>query len=293
MWLAHTRMTDSRSTPRVTAVIPCYNYGRFLSDAVTSVLAQTGADTDILVVDDGSTDQETIQLLDTAQWPRTQILRLPNQGVMKARNAGIAQATGEYILMMDADDVVDPGYIPSCIEALTLHQDAGFAYGDIRTFGLESWISRTPDRVRLSRILWDNPLPATAVFRRTALQSVGAYDETLTGHEDWELFIRLVAHGYPGIRASEVTSGYRKHGPSQVDRYAARHFTLTQEVRERHPHLYRDPKTLEALRKAEGTPRWFRFWAWLKYITFKPGIRVVRRWIKQLWIRLFAQTHRP
>ena len=92
--------------PQVSVIIPCYNQGRYLDDAITSVLVQTYQNFEILIVDDGSTEPETIEILQDYQQPKTRIIRTENQGVATARNLGIAQAQGTYILPLDADDKI-------------------------------------------------------------------------------------------------------------------------------------------------------------------------------------------
>src|SRR5437867_457309 len=104
--------------PRVSVVIPCYNLGRFLDEAVDSVLAQTFQDFEIVVVDDGSTDQETQRLLADYRKPGTRVVRSPNRGLPAAKNLGLAETTGPYVCMLDADDRLDPQLLAKSVAAL-------------------------------------------------------------------------------------------------------------------------------------------------------------------------------
>src|SRR3972149_1699479 len=90
--------------PRVSVIIPCYNLGPYLDEAVGSVLSQTYQDFEILVVDDGSTDPATRTLLADYRRPKTRVIQLPHGGLAAARNAGVANAGGEYLCALDADD---------------------------------------------------------------------------------------------------------------------------------------------------------------------------------------------
>jgi glycosyltransferase involved in cell wall biosynthesis len=101
--------------PKISVIIPCFNQGPYLDEAVDSVLAQTFQDFEILVVDDGSTDAETIKILRDFARPKTRIIRTENQGLSAARNNGIREAMGEYILPLDADDKIGPGYLEDAV----------------------------------------------------------------------------------------------------------------------------------------------------------------------------------
>src|SRR5437763_11165815 len=97
--------------PKISVIVPCYNLGEFLAEAVDSVLAQTCQDFEIVVVDDGSTDGPTNEILATFARPKTRLLRAPHAGLGAARNLGIANSTGEYLCALDADDRLDPTFL--------------------------------------------------------------------------------------------------------------------------------------------------------------------------------------
>ena len=96
---------------KVSVIIPCYNQGAYLNEAVESILAQSYRDFEIIVVNDGSTDEETNRLLSGYDRQQTRVLHTENQGLSSARNNGIREAQGEYILPLDADDRIDPTYL--------------------------------------------------------------------------------------------------------------------------------------------------------------------------------------
>jgi len=120
--------------PQVSVIIPCYNHGRYLDDAIASVLVQTYQNLEILVIDDGSTEPETIEVLQNYQQPKTRIIRTENQGVAAARNLGIAQAQGTYILPLDADDKIADSYLEKAVTLLESNQQLGIVYCEAEYF---------------------------------------------------------------------------------------------------------------------------------------------------------------
>src|SRR3954468_23453823 len=118
----------------VTAVVACFNYGRYLPEAVDSLLSQDGGAPHVIVVDDGSTDPGTHRALDALP-PEAEVVRRPNGGVSRARNAGLARARTPFLLVLDADDRLAPGALRVLREALDANPSAGFAYGHQRFFG--------------------------------------------------------------------------------------------------------------------------------------------------------------
>ncbi|HEX9287644.1 MAG TPA: glycosyltransferase family A protein, partial [Thermoanaerobaculia bacterium] len=106
------------SPPTVTVVIPCYNLGAYVSEAVQSVLDQTYSDFEILLIDDGSTDPVTRHLFASYRRPRTRILRTENQGLARTRNLGIREAAGRYVSFLDADNLLEPAFLERTVPLL-------------------------------------------------------------------------------------------------------------------------------------------------------------------------------
>ena len=124
-----TTSNGSPQTPSVSFVIPCYNLGRYLGEAVQSVLDQTVQDFEILIVDDGSTDLVTQQLLADGtrpDWPRTRVVHSENRGLPAAKNLGLAQTTAPYVCMLDADDRLDPRFLAVSTGALDSEPNVAF-----------------------------------------------------------------------------------------------------------------------------------------------------------------------
>src|SRR5262245_47528368 len=112
--------------PLVSVVIPCFNLGAYLDETVQSVLTQTVSDFEILIVDDGSTDAVTRDLLAGGRWPRAQVFRTENRGLARARNFLLGHARGEFICALDADDKLHPRYLESALSAF--EQDPGLTF---------------------------------------------------------------------------------------------------------------------------------------------------------------------
>src|SRR5580698_5215093 len=180
-------MTTERS--RVTVVIPCFNHGEFLREAVASVLDGKRSDIELLVVDDGSTDERTRELMDVLAREGIRVVRQENRGLSAARNAGVRVSEGEYVFPLDADDRLRDGWIDRAIEVLEERPEVGIVYGDAQFFGV--WTHRwTVGPIEPELLLEKNQLPASALFRRSVWEQNGGYDETmLQGYEDWEFWI--------------------------------------------------------------------------------------------------------
>jgi GT2 family glycosyltransferase len=197
--------------PAVSVVIPCYNLGAFVTEAVESVLAQTYKDVEIIVVNDGSTDAETVRVLQTLHRPQTTILTTDNHGLPAARNHGFRHARGRYICALDADDCLEPDFLERTIGRLEADPSLTFVSTWAECFGTEQWLWRQ-ERCDLIALLAECVVLTAAPIRRTALEAVGGYDEVsyLFGCEDWDLWISLTERGYLGTIVPEVLFRYRQ-----------------------------------------------------------------------------------
>ena len=197
-------------TPTVSVVIPCYNLGEYLDEAVQSVLDQTFQDFEILIVDDGSTDERTRSLLASYARPKTRIIRTENRGLPAAKNSGAANTTGRYLCMLDADDRLDPRYMEVSVAALEANPTLAFVSHWLRTFGDEDndW---TPERCDFPALLDMNTVNGAALVRREAVQAAGGFDEAMRdGCEDWDFWITLVERGFAGHILPEILFQYRR-----------------------------------------------------------------------------------
>lgn len=216
---------------RVSIVIPCYNAGELLREAVDSALAQTHADTEVVVVDDGSTDPRTAEVLASLAGPRVTVIRQANAGPAAARNRAIAAATGEFILPLDADDRFDPTYAAKALAEMQRDPSLGIVYCDAMKFGAESGIWKLP-AFSLREMAVDNVIFCSSLFRKADWAAVGGYRESLRhGMEDYEFWLRILSLGrgvakipeplfFYRIQESSRTTQFMEHRPNVVATYA-------------------------------------------------------------------------
>jgi len=228
--------------PKVSVIVACYDLGQYLDEAVNSVLAQTYRNFEILIIDDGSSDPATQALLAGYDRPQTQVLRMPHRGVSAARNFGLANATGEYACVLDADDWLDPTFLEKTMDVFQADSSLTFVSTWLRTFGDEQWEWK-PERCDLPTLLWEDTVLTAALVRRDAVLAVGGYDTRMPvqGEEDWDLWLTLVERGFQGTILREVLFNYRRRpgSLSTVSWYGPGHLPLTNYRVAKHAASYR------------------------------------------------------
>jgi glycosyltransferase involved in cell wall biosynthesis len=220
----------------VAVVIPCFDDGATIREAVASVTAQEPCE--LVVVDDGSTDSHTLQVLDELARAGHHVIHQPNRGTSAARMTGVAATRAPYVFPLDADDAVLPGSLATLVDTLDSRPDVAAAWGSVRLFGE---VER-PERVRAGtldpwRITYFNNIPYASLFRREALLAVGGW--SLSGpFQDWDLWMALAEAGYQGAGLEEPVLHYRRHAGRQFERGAARHGERYSTLRSRHRRLF-------------------------------------------------------
>jgi glycosyltransferase involved in cell wall biosynthesis len=204
-------------SPRISVLMPCFNHGAFIDEAIQSVFDQTFADAEIIVIDDGSSDPDTIERLRNLHTPRTKVLRTENRGLPAARNLAASHATASLFCALDADDRLDARWFERGVSLLDGRSDVAFVSHWLSTFGDESWTWR-PTSCDLPALLARNTVNGAALVRRDAFEAVGGYDESMReGCEDWDFWLRLVERGFHGAIIPEVLFYYRRT-PSSMSR---------------------------------------------------------------------------
>ncbi|MBM4359609.1 MAG: glycosyltransferase [Deltaproteobacteria bacterium] len=199
------------ATPLVSIVIACFEYGRFLEEAIQSALAQT-VDIEVIVIDDGSTDDSVT----VARRHPVRVDVLNRVGVCRVRNHGASLARGRYLLFLDADDRLPSDYTLRCLAALErAPARVAYAYTPMDLFGTET--GRFPSRPFAPRsLVVGNFVHVSALVRREAFEQVGGFDPNLRlGWEDYDLWLRLLDRGFHGTFVPETALQYRRHGPSR------------------------------------------------------------------------------
>ena len=151
----------------ISVIMPCHNDGLYIEEAVESLRQQTWKDIELIIIDDGSDDGSTVGIIESLVFPRKTILHTNHIGPAAARNRGIQEAGGKYILPLDADDKIDPEYIRRAVETMQSEPEVGIVYCHADLFGEASGKWDLPDYNLRSELL-DNVIFVTAVFRKEA-----------------------------------------------------------------------------------------------------------------------------
>lgn len=189
--------------PRVSVIIPAYNAEPFVADAVNSILCQGYPNLEIIVVDDGSTDG-TVSALG-AFGDAVVVIRQENRGQAAARNAGIRRATGTLIGFLDADDLWTDHHIASMLPYL---RDDQFEY--VRGYAQYVRAVGTPQEERSEKI-YLAPLVASCLYKKSLIDAVGPFDESMRRGEDFDWHVRIAEHGGREKKIEEVAMLYRRH----------------------------------------------------------------------------------
>jgi glycosyltransferase involved in cell wall biosynthesis len=235
-------MSEVDANPLISVVIPCYNHGRFLLQAVDSVVVQTYGGWELIIVDDGSTDDSAAQAERLiARYPdqHIQLLRQANQGLSASRNNGIRHARGRYILPLDADDQIEPTMLAETLAVLERRSEVGFVYTDVWMFGEENRIW-SGGAYSLDKLRFDCPMVPATLFRKDAWAVVGGFRGDLhpQGYEDWDFWLSLAEAGWQGQHIARPLVRYRRAESSMLA-HARRHdLELRAQIVLHHPSLY-------------------------------------------------------
>ena len=195
---------------KVSVIVPCYNQGQFLSQCLDSILAQTYTNWECVIVNDGSLDnsQQIIEAY-VNQDTRIRYIFQENQGPSVARNNGIVQSKGEFILPLDADDLIADTYIEKALSIFENQPDVKLVYCQADKFGLENgeWI--LPE-YKYENLLWENMIFCSALYRRCDYDKTNGYNPNMkNGLEDWDFWLSLLQPIDRVYRIEEVLFHYR------------------------------------------------------------------------------------
>ena len=203
-------------TPVVSVVVPCFNHGRFLREALASV-GLPSVRTEIVVIDDGSTDStpEVIATFETANDFRA--VRQQNGGLAAARNRGLRESRGKYIIFLDADDRLAPDAVDVGAADLDAYPECAFVFGRCQMMDQDGTLLPTPEQPRIVRdhyreLLRRNYIwtPAMVAFRRDQLERISGFNGDVNAAADYEVYLHLARH-YPVHDHAQLVAHYRKH----------------------------------------------------------------------------------
>jgi glycosyltransferase involved in cell wall biosynthesis len=215
-----TNTARSEERPRLSVIIPCHNDGDYLIDAVASVKRNAPA-TELVIVDDGSTQPRTREVLAALGEAGHRVIEQPHGGLSSARNRGIDASAGDYFLPLDADNRLLPGFAAEAVALLDADSGAGVVYGDRREFGARSGDVTVPE-FDLPRMLSSNYIDACAVVRREVWSEGGGYDVAFHDWEDWDFWLGAAARGWRFVRIPRPTFEYRVRPDSLHQRFLRR-----------------------------------------------------------------------
>jgi len=226
--------------PEVSVIIPCYNQGQFVDEAVESVLAQTFSDFEIIIVNDGSTDEETNRILKTYDKPQTIVLQTRNHGLGGARNNGIRAAQGKYILPLDADDRIGNTYLEQAVKVLEAQDNIGIVYCEAEFFGDRTGKWELPP-YNFPDILLGNIIFCSAFFRKSDWEKTEGYENDLSGWEDYDFWLSIIELGRDVYRIPTILFYYRQRAESMIKSMSwQQQISAYARIMKNHSQLYAD-----------------------------------------------------
>ncbi|WP_243062393.1 glycosyltransferase [Humibacter sp. RRB41] len=215
------------TTPTVSVVVPCYNYGHYLPFAVESIAGQVGVDVDVLIVDDCSTD-DSLEVAEglASRLPNVRVIRNEkNSRLIATANRGLATVTGKYALLISADDVLAPGALARATALMEANPDVGLVYGPVTYFTTVETPEGTPgpgshwvirDGAEWASHVYRSargPIASPeAIVRTSTMREVGDYDPALPHTSDLQMWLRFAARAGVGFIAGTIQAYYRMHG---------------------------------------------------------------------------------
>ena len=227
---------------KVSIIIPCYNEEKYVAEAIESALNQTYTDIEIVCVNDASTDSsgDIIKSLVQKHSNIVYVESKKNEGLALSRNKGIEFASGDYILPLDADDLINKDYIRKAVDILDKNPDVGVVYSFVKRFQDDDTLFEF--NFNEKELLYQNCLAAGAVFRKSDFIKVGAYNKFFSkiGGEDWDLWLSFYENGYKFYKIPEIMYYYRfdKNKNNLTSVYQTNINIIRKKLLERHFSLY-------------------------------------------------------
>ena len=197
----------NRAAARVAILVACHNDGLTIHETIESLRAEK--DAELVVVDDGSTDPRTLDVLSELEADGINVLRQENDGPASAWMTGLSATSAPYVLPFSSDDILVPGASGLLADALDTNPQAAAAWGDLQSFGAASAYVPSAPELCPWHVTYMSPAPGIAAFRRELLLEAGGW-QLGRGMEDWDLWMRIAARGFPGVYVPRLTFYYRR-----------------------------------------------------------------------------------
>jgi len=276
---------STKKSSKVSVVIPCFNDGLYLTDAVQSILSQSFRDFHIIVVDDASSDATTKQVLRSLEGHAlVEVVFLEkNAGTAGARNRGITLAKSPYILTLDANDMFAPSFLEKAVAVLEEHPGVGVVTCGVQHFGKQAlyWL---PKGGTVENFLVENNCCGNALFRRRFWEDAGGYDSSIL-YEDWEFWISGTAKGWEVHVIQEPLFFYRKQAGTKSTQDALQKAAIYRQIVKKHKEIY--CKNIEEVlyqKEVQLTAQYFmpRYQRYLSLLCWMSNVRsLVRGFFKR------------
>lgn len=218
---------------KASIIIPLYNQAEFVAKAIESALKQTHLDTEVVVVNDGSTDES---LSVAKRYTQVKVVNQQNKGLAGARNAGVLNSTGEVLLPLDADDYIDARYLERTIPLM--EKNVGIVSSDMQCFGIDTTRVRI-EPTSLTQEMQANRLPVCSLIRREAFLETGGYNPRMAkGYEDWNLWIDILKRGWNHAVINEPLFFYNRRPVSMISESGKYHLQLFGDIQKLNREIY-------------------------------------------------------
>ncbi len=213
----------------VSVIMPCYNDGKYIKEAIESVKKQTYPEWELIIIDDGSDDEETVKIIESIENDRITVLHTEHLRPAGARNHGIKHAKGKYILPVDSDDKIDPTYMEKAVKKIESDEKLGVVYCEADLFGEKSGKWDLP-AYSFDKMLLDNVVFVTALFYKTDWEKLGGFNTNMAaGMEDYDFWLGILGLGREIYQIPEILFHYRIKPVSRTTGFQS-DYTQMQEV---------------------------------------------------------------
>ncbi|RXP52573.1 glycosyltransferase [Lutibacter sp. HS1-25] len=223
----------------ISFVIPCYNDAQYIDQAVNSALNQTYSPIEVIVVDDGS-NTETKAILKSIEPKITKLITQENKGQSTARNVGIKEAKGNYIVTLDSDDFFEPTFCDEAIKLINNNMQIKIVTCNTTILYDEGMTELyIPNGGEVQSFIFNNCALGSSLFKKEDWESCGGYDETMRkGFEDWEFYIRILQQGGYAKVIPNTLFNYRRRANSTTARANKNKYELLNYIYTKHKELY-------------------------------------------------------
>lgn len=196
---------------KISIIIPFYNNKSTIKETLDSVINQTYTNTEIILVDDGSTEKIEEDIKPYLSEKNILYFRQNNKGVSFARNFGASISTGDYLVFLDADDLIEKTYLEKCIGEFNKNQNVKIVYSLAKIFGRDNKIWELGSFTNLKNFLIGNCIFVSAMIKKIDFENINGFDTKLDFYEDWDLWISILKDGGDVIQIQEYLFFYRTH----------------------------------------------------------------------------------